>query len=150
VGLGAFVAAATLDLATKAYIVHSGIAGDVVYNGRPHNLAIRLWVSLLTIAVVYLLEHVGRRRGLGRLWGAWMFVGVLVGGTLANGVSSYLWARGVPDFIRMHDGWVWNLADFEIALGLLGTALSIIASAVLAVARTRWSRRRQEAALADG
>jgi lipoprotein signal peptidase len=134
----AFATALALDLLTKMYAV-AYLRGPhgIVFNDRPHDLAIRIDVSAVTIAAVFLLEHFGRRRGLGRLWGAWIFVGVLVAGTLGNGVSSYLWAAGVPDFIRLSDGWMWNVADFEIVVGLLGTAASVVASAIIAYARVR-------------
>jgi MFS family permease len=135
---GAFVCALVLDLVTKVYAVERfHVYGAVAYNDRPHDLAVRIDVSLVTIAAVYLLERAGRGRGLGRLWGAWICVGVLVGGTLSNGVSSYLWSRGVPDFIHLSDGWVWNVADFEIVVGLLGAAVSVVVSAVVAYVRSR-------------
>ena len=138
----AFACAIAVDVLTKVYAVgHAVGPHDVVYNGRSSNLAIRVWVSLLTIGVVWLLEHVGRQRGIGRLWGAWVAVGLLVGGTLSNGVSTYLWAQGVPDFIHVSGGWVWNLADFEIVIGLLGTALSTVAAALVAFARSNVARR---------
>jgi lipoprotein signal peptidase len=139
----AFVFAIALDLLTKVYAVERfHVYGAVVYNNRPHDLAVRIDVSLVTIAAVYLLERAGRRRGLGRLWGAWICVGVLIAGTLCNGVSSYLWARGVPDFIHLSDGWVWNVADFEIVFGLLGAAASVVANGVIAYARSRWALAR--------
>ena len=134
IALLTFACAAAADVATK---LHAVAHPRVVYNGRPSNLVVRLWVSLLTIAVVFLVEQLGRRRGLGRLWGAWIAVGVLTAGTLSNGISSYVWSQGVPDFIRMSDGWVWNVADFEIVFGLLGTAASIVVAAMLAYARGR-------------
>jgi MFS family permease len=135
---GAFVCALALDLLTKVYAVERfHVYGAVAYNDRPHDLAVRIDVSLVTIAAVYLIERAGRRRGLGRLWGAWIFVGVLIGGTLGNGVSSYLWARGVPDFIHLSDGWVWNIADFEIVVGLLGAAVSVVVNGVVAYVRSR-------------
>ena len=138
----AFACAIAVDVATKVYAVgHAVGPHDVVYNARPSNLAIRVWVSLLTVGVVWLLEHFGRQRGIGRLWGAWIAVGVLIGGTLSNGVSTFLWTRGVPDFIHVSGGWVWNLADFEIVLGLLGAAASTAAAAVLAYARGLRSQR---------
>jgi hypothetical protein len=62
---------------------------------------------------------------------------LLVAGVLANGVSSLLWARGVPDFIDVGDGWVWNVADFEIAIGLTGGLLSIGLSAIVVYAREK-------------
>ena len=63
---------------------------------------------------------VARRRGLGRLWGAWIGVGLLVGGVLANGVSQFIWSRGVPDFIHFYSlsPDVWDVADFAIWWGL--------------------------------
>src|SRR5947209_8968969 len=88
VGVGAFVGALAVDLITKTYFVAHAVGPHaVVYNQRPHDLAIRIDVSLLTLAVVYVLTVVARRRGMGRLWGAWIGVGVLLGGTLGNGVS---------------------------------------------------------------
>jgi len=141
VAVGAFAVAFALDLLTKTYFVARAVGPHgVVYNQRPHDLAIRIDVSLLTLAVVYVLTVVARRRGLGRLWGAWICVGILLGGTLSNGVSSYLWARGVPDFIHVSGGWVWNVADFEIVVGLLGAAASVVVSAVAAYARHRFDR----------
>jgi hypothetical protein len=138
----AFACAIAADVVTKVYAVgHAVGSHDVVYNARPSNLAIRVWVSLLTVAIVWLLEHFGRRRGIGHLWGAWITVGVLVGGTLSNGMSAYLWTRGVPDFIHVSGGWVWNLADFEIVFGLLGTALATVAAALVAFARSNVARR---------
>jgi len=136
VGAGAFTAALVLDLLTKTYFVaNAARPHSVVYNQRPHDLVLRIDVSLLTVAVVYVLTVVARRRGIGRLWGAWIGVGVLLGGTLGNGVSSYLWARGVPDFIHVSGGWVWNVADFEIVVGLLGAAASVVVSAAAAYVR---------------
>ncbi len=136
VGAGAFTAALVLDLLTKTYFVaNAARPHSVVYNRRPHDLVLRIDVSLLTVAVVYVLTVVARRRGIGRLWGAWIGVGVLLGGTLGNGVSSYLWARGVPDFIHVSGGWVWNVADFEIVVGLLGAAASVVVSAATAYVR---------------
>jgi lipoprotein signal peptidase len=135
---GAFVTALALDLLTKVYAVAylSGPHG-VVFNNQPHDLLIRLDVSALTIAAVFLLQHFGRGRGLRRLWAALICVGVLVAGTIGNGVSSYLWTRGVPDFIRFDGGWMWNVADFEIVVGLLGTAASVVANAMIAFGRAR-------------
>lgn len=138
---GAFVLALAVDLLTKVYAVeHLHGPHGILFNDRPHDLAIRLDVSALTVAAVFLIQHFGRSRGLGRLWAAWLFVGVLVGGTIGNGVSSYLWTRGVPDFIRLDGGWMWNVADFEIVLGLLGTAVSVVANAVIAFGRARFAQ----------
>lgn len=138
----AFAGAVTVDVVSKVVAVQNAVRPlDVVYNASPSNLAVRIWVSVLTVAVVALVERAGRTRGLGRLWGAWIGVGILVGGTLSNGVSTYLWTNGVPDFIHLSGGWVWNVADFEIVVGLLGTALSVVVSALLAVARSNLARR---------
>jgi lipoprotein signal peptidase len=140
IAAGAFACALALDLLTKVYAVERFHAfGAVAYNDRPHDLWVRVDVSLLTIAAVFLLQRAGRGRGLGRLWGAWICIAVLIAGTLGNGVSSYLWMRGVPDFIHLPDGWVWNIADFEIVLGLLGAAVSAIVNGVIAYARSRWA-----------
>jgi hypothetical protein len=140
--VSAFACALTLDLLTKVYAVERlhGPHG-IVFNDRPHDLAMRIDVSLLTIAAVFLLERAARRRGFGRLLLAWIGVGVLTGGTLGNGVSTYLWSSGVPDFIRVDGGWMWNVADFEIVFGLLGTALSLVVSVVYAYARYRMRPR---------
>ena len=139
---GAFAVAFTLDLLTKLFAV-AWLAGpsEIIYNDRPHDMAMRLDVCVVTVGVVYLLERVAVRRGIGRLWAAWVCVGVLVAGTLGNGVSSYLWAAGVPDFIHVGGGWLWNVADFEIVFGLLGTAASIVGSAVVAYVRAALLRR---------
>jgi len=138
IAAGAFACALTLDLLTKVYAVERFHAfGAVAYNDRPHDLALRIDVSLVTIAAVFLLQRAGRGRGLGRLWGAWICMAVLIAGTLGNGVSSYLWERGVPDFIHLSGGWVWNLADFEIVLGLLGAAVSVLVNGVIAYVRSR-------------
>ena len=133
---GAFLVAFGLDLATKLGAV-ALLAGpdEIIFNNRPHDLAMRLDVCIVTIGIVYLLERAGLRRGVGRLYPAWFCVGVLVGGTLGNGVSTYLWSSGVPDFVHVGGGWLWNLADFEIVFGLLGTALSIVATASVAYVR---------------
>jgi len=138
VALAAFAFAIALDVATKVYAVgHAAGPDAIVYNDRPGNLVVRVWVSLLTLLVIYVLEQLGRRRGFGPLWGAWVAVGVLVGGTLSNGVSSFLWRSGVPDFIHVSGGWVWNVADFEIVFGLLGTAAAVVVAATLAYVRGR-------------
>jgi lipoprotein signal peptidase len=141
----AFACALTLDLLTKFYAV-ARLHGPhgIVFNDRPHDLAMRLDVSLLTIAAVFLLERAARRRGFGRLLLPWIGVGILTGGTIGNGVSTYLWSAGVPDFIRVEGGWMWNVADFEIVAGLLGTALSLVVSAVYAYARYRLAPRPAE------
>ena len=67
---------------------------------------------------------------------------LLVAGVLANGISPLLWAHGVPDFIAVGGGWVWNLADFEIAIGMTGGILSVGVSAVVVYARELSGQRR--------
>jgi lipoprotein signal peptidase len=133
----AFVAAIAVDLVTKICAV-AWLEGpsEILFNNRPHDLVMRLDVCLITIGVVYLLERAALRRGVGRLYATWLCIGVLVGGTLGNGVSTYLWSAGVPDFIRLSDGWMWNVADFEIVFGLLGAAASIVGSAAVAFVRS--------------
>jgi lipoprotein signal peptidase len=138
IAVGIFACALALDLLTKVYAVERFHAfGAVAYNDRPHDLAVRVDVSVVTIVAVALIQRAGRGRGLGRLWGAWICVALLIAGTLGNGVSSYLWTRGVPDFIHMSDGWVWNIADFEIVVGLLGAAASTVANGLIAYGRSR-------------
>jgi hypothetical protein len=75
-------------------------------------------------------------RGFGKLRGAWLCVGVLVGGITGNGLSHLIWPHGTPDFIEAGD-YVWNVADFAIGLGLAGSAFSIAGSALFAYARGR-------------
>ena len=41
------------------------------------------------------------------------------------------------DFIYVSGGWVWNVADFEIVFGLLGTAAAVVVAATLAYVRGR-------------
>ena len=81
-------------------------------------------------------------RGLGRQWGVWVGCTLLVAGVLANGVSALIWSRGVPDFIDMGDGWIWNVADLEIAVGLSGGILSVAVSALGVYAREKVARQR--------
>ena len=97
-GAAAFVLAAGADLATKAYAVERL---HVVYNDAHFgDFPRRVLMSLVAVAVTYALAQLARRRGLGRLWGAWIGAGLLVGGVLANGVSQFIWWRGTPDFIH--------------------------------------------------
>jgi lipoprotein signal peptidase len=74
--------------------------------------------------------------------GEWVGCGLLAAGILANGISPLLWNQGVPDFIDVRGGWVWNLADFEIAIGLTGGLLSVVLSAVVVYTRERVARQR--------
>ena len=61
---------------------------------------------------------------------------MLGGGVIGNGVSSLIWSRGVPDFIHT-PAYVWNLADFEISLGVTGGLLSVVVAALAAFVRER-------------
>lgn len=135
----AFVWALAADLATKAYFVtHAERLGVyLLFNGSEAQLAKRLLMCAVAVAVVVGLTQLAQWRGLGTLWGAWIGVGVLAGGIVGNGISPALWEYGVPDFISMPGGWVWNVADFEIGLGLLGGLGSIAAGAAVAYLRER-------------
>ena len=131
--LWTFCGALGADLLTKAFAVGRV---PVIYNDKPGELARRLVMSLLAVAVVVLLTRLAAWRGIGRIWGAWIGVGLLVGGIAGNGVSRLIWARGVPDFIDMGRQ-MWNLADFMIGLGLTGGVVSIAVCAALAFTRER-------------
>jgi hypothetical protein len=131
--LAAFAVGLAADLLTKAYFVAR--SDSVIYNHRPTQLVARVAVSALTVAVTAVLARLARWRGLGRLWGAWIGVGILTAGTIGNGVSPSIWAQGVPDFLAVSREWVWNLADFEIVVGLLGGVASIAVNAAFAYAR---------------
>ena len=115
------------DLLSKKWATEH--AAGLVYNSKPSELPLRVLMSLVAIGVAAALARVAAMRGLGRQWGAWTGCSLLVAGVLANGVSSLIWSRGTPDFIDMRDGWIWNVADFEIALGLTGGLLSVAVSA---------------------
>jgi lipoprotein signal peptidase len=132
--LTAFFAAFVLDLVTKEWFVAHG---DVIYNHRPVELVRRLAMSVVALAVTAALARLARWRGLGRIQGAWIGAGMLAGGVVGNGISPFVFGRGVPDFIDVSGGWVWNLADFEIVLGLLGGPLSIVVAATVTYARER-------------
>ena len=139
-GAVALVFGFVLDLGTKTYAIWHGGLGLVVYNDvHAGDFRRRVLMSLVAILVTYVLADVARRRGIGRLWGAWIGVGLLVGGVMANGVSQFIWSRGVPDFIHMYSMSrdVWNVADFEIAFGLTGGIVSIAVSALIAYVRER-------------
>jgi lipoprotein signal peptidase len=128
-----FVVALCADLLTKAFAIGRV---HVIYNDKPGELVRRLLMSVLAVAVVVVLTRLAAWRGLGRIWGAWFGVGLLVGGIAGNGLSRLIWERGVPDFIDMGPQ-MWNLADFMIGLGLMGGIISIAVSAVLAFTRYR-------------
>ena len=89
----------------------------------------------------YALVQFAAQRGLGRQWGVWIGCSLLVAGILANGISPLLWTQGVPDFIDVRGGWVWNVADFEIAVGLTGGLISVVLSAIVVYTRERVGRQ---------
>ena len=119
-------------------------ASGLVFNNKPSELPLRVFVSLVTIAGAFVLAWLAKLRGLGRQWGLWVGVALLVAGVLANGVSALLWTRGVPDFIDVR-GWVWNVADFEIAVGLTGGILSLGVTALVVYTRDAVAQRRPSA-----
>jgi len=130
-----FLSAFVCDLASKQLVVsHDDV---VIFNDRASQLPLRLLMSAIAIALAVVLGRLAASRGLGRQWGLWIGAALLVAGTLANGVSGLLWSEGVPDFVDMGGGWVWNLADFEIAIGMTGGILSIAVSALVVYARER-------------
>ena len=128
VAVPVFVAAFVGDLLSKEWA--TGHAAELVYNPMSSELPRRVLGSLIAIVVAVVLARVAAMRGLGRQWGVWVGCSLLVGGILANGVSALIWSRGVPDFIDMGDGWIWNVADLEIAIGLSGGLVSVAVSAV--------------------
>ena len=132
IGLPLFAVAFTVDVATKSAAVRWD--PHVIFHDVPPQLPRRVLMSLLAVAAAAAMTKVAERRRLGRPWGAWIGVPLLAAGVLANGVSSYLWPRGVPDFIPSGD-WVFNVADFEIFFGIVGGILALIAGFVLAYAR---------------
>ena len=132
-----FVLALGVDLASKALAVANDTDGHVVvYNHRPGALVQRVLMSLLAVAVTYLLTRGAQRLAIGRLWGAWIGVGLLAGGVLGNGISRFIWSRGVPDFIHTPTH-IWNLADVEIGIGVTGGILSVGVAALSAYLRDR-------------
>jgi lipoprotein signal peptidase len=135
VAIPVFLAAFAVDLLSKQWVISHG---DVlIFNGNPTNLPRRVLMSLVAIGVAGGLARLAALRGLGRQWGVWIGCALLVAGTLANGVSPQLWSEGVPDFISVSGGWVWNVADFEIAVGMVGGILSVAFSAVLVYSREK-------------
>ena len=137
-GAAAFLAALAADLLTKTYAITRGGLGRVVYNdAHAGDFPRRVVMSVIAVAVTAAIAGHARRHGLGRLWGGWVGVGVLVGGVLGNGLSRFIWSRGVPDFIHSPSPDIWNVADFEIAIGLTGGIVSMAIAAILAYARER-------------
>ncbi len=135
-----FVGAFTADLVSKRWAVANSSA--LVFNHAPSHLAYRVLMSFVAIGVGFILVRLAAHRGLGRQWGVWIGCALLVAGILSNGISPLLWARGVPDFIDVRGGWAWNVADFEIAIGLAGGLLSVALSAIAVYARERVGQRR--------
>lgn len=144
-GLVAFVLAVAVDLLTKMYAVSHGGLGLVAYNDtHAGDFERRVLMSLAAVAFTFVAAVVARRRGLGRIWGAWIGAGLLVGGVIANGVSQFIWAQGVPDFIHLYSlsPDVWDVADFEIAWGLTSGIASIAVVALIVYARERRDLRK--------
>jgi lipoprotein signal peptidase len=135
-----FVVGFAADLLTKQWA--TAYDGSVVFNDKPSDLPLRVLMSIVAIGVAVVLGRFAARRGLGRQWGLWIGAALLVAGTLANGISALIWPRGVPDFIDFDGGWVWNVADFEIAVGMAGGILSVAVTAVVVYTRETMSRRR--------
>jgi hypothetical protein len=132
-----FALALGIDLGSKVLAIAYDTDGKVVvYNDRPGMLLLRIVMSLVAVAVTYLLTRGAQRLAIGRLWGAWIGAGLLAGGVMGNGISSLIWSRGVPDFIHT-PAYVWNLADFEISFGVTGGLLSVVIAALSAFVRER-------------
>jgi hypothetical protein len=134
------VLAVGADLLTKTYAVDTGRLGLVAYNDtHAGDFARRVAMSVVAVAFAAAITAAARRHALGRQWGAWVGTGLLVGGVLANGLSSFIWSHGVPDFIHLYSlsPDVWDVADFEIAIGLTGGIASVALAAVVAYARGR-------------
>jgi lipoprotein signal peptidase len=134
VGMPLFLVAITVDFATKSAAVRWDT--HVVFHHVPADLGRRVVMSLLAVAAGVAFTKISERRSFGRPWGAWLGVPVLVAGILGNGISSYLWPRGVPDFIPSGD-WVFNLADFEIFFGIVGGIVGLIVGFCLTYALER-------------
>lgn len=127
-----FLWAVAVDLVSKEWAVSH--ANYVLFNRHPTELPRRLLACVGVAALAFVLTRLASWRGLGRQWGVWAGCAVLAAGILGNGVSPLLWSRGVPDFIGVGSGWFWNLADFEIALGLPIAVGSVAISATLVLA----------------
>lgn len=137
-GLVTFLFTLAVDLGSKLVAVSLADGGlRIVYNAH-HNgdLSRRLLLSLAAVAAVSLLSAAGAWRGTGRLWGAWIGLGLLLAGIAGNGLSHVLWQRGTPDFIWA-GRYVWNLADFAIGIGLASGLLSVVVVALHATWRDR-------------
>jgi hypothetical protein len=136
VGLLAFLFTLGVDLSSKALAVAASPPLVVVYDHRHVGDGVsRILLSLAAVAAVAGGSVVAARRGIGRLWGAWVCVGLMLGGIAGNGISHLVWSRGTPDFVWLPGRYVWNLADFAIGLGLMGGFVSVAVAALFAAAR---------------
>lgn len=137
-GLVAFLFTLGVDLGSKLVAVSTLPPGTVVYNpAHDGDTVKRIALALAAILAVYVLSLLALWRGVGRLWGTWIALGLLVGGIAGNGISHALWARGTPDFIWASGNWVWDIADFAIGIGLAGCVVSTVAAALVAAWRDR-------------
>jgi hypothetical protein len=137
-GAVAFVFALGVDLGSKLVAVSLQGSIRVVYDARHvGDFDRRLLLSLAAILVTYVLALLASWRGMGRLWGAWVGLGLLLAGIAGNGLSHSIWSRGTPDFIWASGQWVWNIADFAIAIGLAGGVGSVGVAALAAAWRDR-------------
>jgi lipoprotein signal peptidase len=127
-----------IDLTTKRFATRDPLlfGHGVIYNDEISAGPVRLAICAVTIVVVATISHIASRRGIGEIPLVWLAGGVLVGGVLANWISSLIWDAGVPDFISQGDR-LWNLADFSIGLGMLLFLTSSIFYAVRTYARGR-------------
>lgn len=144
IGIPLFLVAITVDFATKSAAVRWD--RHLVIHHVPPQLARGALMSLLAVVGAVLFTAISARRNFGRPWGAWIGVPVLVAGVLGNGVSSYLWRPGVPDFIPT-GRWVANVADFEIFFGAVGGVLTLMVGCCLTFARERLAERSDPAPL---
>jgi len=147
-GLVAFVVVFAVDLLTKTVAVSHGGLGLVAWNDtHAGDFLRRVLMSLAALVFTFAAAVAARRRGLGRLWGASIGAGLLVGGILANGASQFIWSRGVPDFIHIYSVSpdVWDVADFAIWWGLVGGVTSIAVTALIAYGRERRGARQASA-----
>lgn len=136
VGAAALVFTLGVDLASKALAVTASPPLVVVYDARHvGDWRSRVALSVAAVVVVAGGSLLAAWRGVGRLWGAWVGVGLLLGGIAGNGLSHVLWARGTPDFIWVPGRYVWNVADFAIGLGLMGSIVSVAVAALAAALR---------------
>src|SRR5437763_11021669 len=124
-GAATFFVAIAVDLVTKTWAVYRLDPQHVYYNhANPSEYIRRMVMSAAAIAVTYALDRGARRLGIGRLWGAWIGVGLLTGGVLGNGVSRLIWTRGAPAFLSVGRDF-GDPPDVEIGIGLTAGLVSI-------------------------